>query len=103
MPAHLPGERRAALLEFVLDERMPGLAHRGDAACGLNRARQNLRAFDIVDNLRAGLGFQNALGEQQHQAVGPNDIAVGRDHPEAVAVAVERQAEIGLALRHRGD
>ena len=41
--------------------------------------------------------------EQLHLAVGVNVVAVFRDDAQPVAVAVKRQAQLGVAVGQRGD
>ena len=53
--------------------------------------------------VRAGVALEH-VGREQHQlAVGVDDLAVLRDDAEAVAVAVEREAELGIGRLHGAD
>jgi hypothetical protein len=56
-------------------------------------------AFDVVDDLAARNAAEHVGGEQHQLAVGEDDLAVLGDHAEAVAVAVEGQADLGVGVR----
>ena len=98
VPAHLPGERCAGLLQLLLDERVPGFPEDGLAAVLLDPGREVARALDVEDDAGAGLALQHVGGEQHQLAVGVDDLAALRHDAEAVAVAVEGESELALAL-----
>ena len=69
----------------------------------LDPGRQQPRALHVEDDLRAGVARQH-VGRKQHQLpVGEDDLAVLRHHPEAVAVAVEGEAQLAAACLDAGN
>jgi hypothetical protein len=73
-------------------------------AAGLaDRDRQALRTLDVVDDGRALDARQDVAGEQHQLAIRIDDVAAQGDHAQAVAVAVERQAQLRLGGVHRAD
>ena len=58
--------------------------------------REIARALHVEDDLGARLPREHVGGEQHQLPVGVDDVAVLGDHAEPVAVAVERQAELGV-------
>jgi hypothetical protein len=86
-----------------LDERVAGLVHQRLAACGFDGRRQALRALHVEDDVAARHAREHVLREQDHLAVGVDVLAVLGDDAQAVAVAVEGQAELGVGLAQRAD
>ena len=101
--AHLAGERRAELLHLRLDERVAGLPHHRLAAGGADERRELLRALDVEQDRRAAVALEHVAREEHQLAVGIDDRAVFRDDAEPVAVAVEREADLGVAELHDTD
>ena len=66
-------------------------------------ARQSPRALHVVHDHRAGIAIQHVGGEQHQQPVGVDDLALAGDHAQAVAVAVEGDAEVGIQALHHLD
>ena len=95
--AHLAGERRADFLHLALDQRVAGLPQQRHAAVAQDPRLQVARRLDVVDDRRAGLARQHVGGEQHQLPVGVDDVAVARHDAQAVAVAVEREAELAVA------
>ena len=60
---------------------------------------QVARRLDVVDDRRARRACQHVGGEQHQLPVGIDDVAGRRHDAEPVAVAVEREAELAVALR----
>src|SRR5262249_39696371 len=60
-------------------------------------------ALDVIDDVGAGVARYHVLGEQHHQAVRVDDGAGVGHHADAVAVAVEGQAQVGAFALHAGD
>ena len=58
--------------------------------------REVARGLDVVDDLAPGLRAEHVGGEQHQLPVGVDDAAVLGDDAEPVAVAVEREAELGV-------
>ena len=50
-----------------------------------------------------GIAREHVAREQHQQAIREDHFAAGGDHAEAIAVAVEGEAEIGVHLLHRQD
>ena len=96
--AHLAGERRAGLLHLRLDQAVPRLPHQRLAPQRSDAVEQNLAGFDIGDDGRAGQGFQHWLGQDQHQLVAPDHPPFAVNRADAVAVAVEGDAEVELLV-----
>src|SRR5687768_6137164 len=103
MAGHLAGEQRAGFLELRLDERMAGLPDQRSSAVALDVLGKETRALHVVDDLGAGIAAENVLREQHERSVGEDDFAVLRHHTEPVAVAVERESELGVAALQRLD
>src|SRR5450759_1763215 len=92
---------------------MTGFPQQRRAAVTLDPWFQIARRLYVVDHRRAGVARQHVGGEQHELPVGIDDVAALSDDAEAVAVAVEREADFGVAalqgfdqvgeiLRHRG-
>jgi hypothetical protein len=77
---------------------MAGVPHQRLAALETHRLGDPARTLDVVDDLRAGIARQDVGGEQHQLAVGIDDLAVLGHHAEAVAVAIEGQAQFGVGL-----
>ena len=100
--AHLAGERGADFLHLALDQRVSRLPEQRHAAVAQDPGLQVARRLDVVDHRGAGHAREHVRGEQHQLAVRIDDVAVARDHAEAVAVAVEREAEVVLAPWREG-
>ena len=94
---HFAGEQCAGFLHLGLDETVAGLPQRGLAAACADPVEQVARGFHVEDDFGARVARQHVVGEQHQLAVGENDGAVLHHHAQAVAVAVEGQAEFGVA------
>src|SRR5690606_33344760 len=101
--AHLAGQQCAGFLHLLLDQRVPGLPHHRPAAVAADQRGQAAGALDVEDDVGAGVARYHVLGEQHQQAVGVDDGAGVGHHADAVAVAVEGQAEVGVFRFHPGD
>ena len=73
------------------------------AAVTLDPRREQPRALHVVDDLGAGIAREHILGEQHELAIGEDDLAVLGHDAEPVAVAVESEAELGVAGFQRPD
>ena len=60
-------------------------------------------ALHVVHDHRARVAFQHVGGEQHQQAVGEDDLAFLGHHAQAVAVAIEGQAQVGIEALDRLD
>nr|GEU28095.1 hypothetical protein [Tanacetum cinerariifolium] len=103
MAAHLAAQRGAGFLELGLDQRVAGLVHQRHAARLLDVRRQVARAFDVVQDLLARVARQDIGREQHHLAVRINDLAILGHQAQAVAVAVEGQADLGVGFLQAAD
>ena len=89
---------------FALIERMAGLPHQRLAAGGRGSAGARCCVHLTSNRIgRARVALQHVAREQHQLAVGIDDLAVLGDDAEPVAVAVEREAELGVAGCDRGD
>ena len=64
---------------------------------------QLARGLDVEDDFGAGVARQHVVGEQHQLAVGEDDAAVLGDHAQAVAVAVEGEAQFRVRGLEPGD
>src|SRR3972149_10496182 len=58
------------------------------------------RALHVIDDRAAGIACEYVAREQYHLSVGPDDVAIGRDHAEAIAVAIESETDVIAAAAH---
>ncbi len=75
---------------------MPGFVHQRAAAVLADNGGQGAAAFHVEQDVGAGAAAEQILGKQHEQAIGPDDFAAVGDHSHAVAVAIERQAQVFL-------
>ncbi len=82
---------------------MPGAPHDRPPAV-LTHVRSDVAAaLHVMDDLGTGVARQHVAREQHQLPVGPDDVAALRDDAEAVAVAVEGQADFGIAVAQAAD
>ena len=98
MPAHLAGQQRAGLAHLGLDQRMAGLPHGGLAAGLGDGAGHMAAALHVVDDLGARVARQHIAREQDELPVRPDDLAGFADHAQAVAIAIEGQADLAVRI-----
>src|SRR5437879_3403792 len=103
MAAHLAGQQRAGLFDFLFDVRVAGLAHDRLAAQALNFLEENVASLHVSDDGSAWMALQNVFGEYAEQLIAPNYPACGINRSDSVAIAVEGYANIALFLFYRGD
>ena len=96
--AHLAGERRAGLLHLRLDQGVAGLPHQRLAAELGDAVEQRLARLHVGDDRRAGQLLEHRLGEDHQHLVAPDHAALAVDRADAVAVAVEGDAEVELLV-----
>ena len=96
---HLARERRAHLGHLRLDQRMPGLPHDRLAAEARDLVVQRLARLDVGDDRRARDGAAAPRREDLQQLVAAHDPALAVDHADPIAIAVERDADLGAARR----
>src|SRR5581483_10504313 len=97
VPAHLARHERAGFFQLRLDQRVSRLPHDRLAAGRANRLLELARALHVVNDGAAGVARQHVAREQDHLAIGPDDVAVRRDHAETIAVAVESEPDVVTA------
>src|SRR6266550_5230572 len=83
---------------------MPGLPHDRYPTCLLHRLRQRLRSLDVEnDRLALARPRQNIARVDNEEIIAPDYLARVVDDADAVRVAVEGDADVGLILLHGGD
>jgi hypothetical protein len=97
--AHFASQRRAGFPQLGLDQRVAGFPHQRFAAMLANPRCQQAGAFDVVDDLLAGAAAEDVGGKEHQLTIRVDDLAVLGDDAEAVAVAVESEAEFGVGAR----
>src|SRR6266699_3563163 len=104
VPGHLARNRRSGLVHLLLDERVSRLPHDGDSACVLDGFRQCLGCLHVEnDYLALPRARQHVARIHDQDVVPPNYLAGVVDHTDAVRVAIERNADVGVVLFHGGD
>ena len=63
---------------------------------------EHLAGLDVGDDGGTGMGLQNVAGEQQHQLIAPQHPPLPVDRADAVAVAVEGDAQVATVFAHAG-
>ena len=81
-----------------LDEGVADAVHERDSAVALDRFGHGSARSHVVDDLRAWLLLEHALGEQRGHEVAGDELARVVDEEAAVGVAVERDAEVGALV-----
>ena len=101
MAAHFAGERRADLFHLLLDEGVSRLPHHRLESGLLEHLRQHFGAFHIEDD---GFPLPQAAHEiateQDEQLIAEHRLPALIDRANAVAVAIEGDAELRLLLLH---
>ena len=64
---------------------------------------QRLARLDVGDDRRARVALQHLGREDLHQLVAAHDPALAVDHADPIAIAVERDADLGARGGDRGD
>ena len=100
MAAHLAGQLGLGLAHLGLDQRMPGLPHQRAAAVAQDVGGQAAGALHVVHDHRTRVALQHVGGEQHQQTVRIDVLARPGDHAQAVAVAIEGDAEVGVEAIH---
>ena len=101
--AHFPGEGGGDFGHLGLDEAVAGFEHHGDAAGAGDLVVEDLAGLDVGDDGGAGVGAQDVAGEDDHELVAEEHAAAVVDGADAVGVAVEADAEVGLGFQHGVD
>ena len=103
MPAHLAGERRPGLGHAALDEGVARLPHLGPPAGLGHGVEQRLTRLHIGDHACARPLGEQVAREQDEQLVRPEHFPFAVHSAQAVAVAVERKAEVEALATHQID
>ena len=103
MPAHLAAKCAARLSEFGLDERVTRLPHQRLSPGILDRFGQQPCAFDVIEDLGAGIAGQDIPGKKNHLPVRPDDLTRVSDDSQAVTVAVKSKPQVGFLVAHGFD
>src|SRR4029077_2824464 len=96
--AHFSGQQRAGRLHFGLDQRMPGLPQQRFAAMAAYPREQVARRLHVEDDAGARVSGQYVGGEQHELAVRIDDLAGFGDYTQPIAVAVEREPQLLVAI-----
>src|SRR5207302_5380697 len=100
---NLAAECRAFLAHAVLDEGMPDSIDERQAARALDRLGNRPARAQVVDDLRPRLLFENRFREQRRREIAGDEFAHVVDEETAIAVAVERNTEIGALVERLAD
>ena len=79
---------------------MPGFPHHRLAPFLPDSLGQVITAFDIKDDLCAGIARQHIGGKQHHQAIRPDDITIRTHNPQPIPVTIESKTDIGVGALH---
>ena len=79
---------------------MAGLPHQRLAAERGDAVEQHLARLDVGDDRLARTVLEHGFGKDQHQLVAPDHATLAVDRTDAVAVAVEGDPEIELAVEN---
>ena len=101
--AHLPGQLGVGLLHLRLDQAVPRLPHHRRAAVGGDVVVERGRALHLTDDRRSGDLGQHRAGEEDHQLIPPEHLALVVDDADPIGVTVVGDPHLGLLLLHRGD
>ena len=80
---------------------MSGAPHQRPAAEPRDLVEENLARLDIGDDGAPRMGGEHVGGEQDHELVAPQNPPPSVHHADAVAVAIERDAEVATLAPHR--
>ena len=80
---------------------MAGAPHQRHAAGPGNLVIERLAGLHIGDDRRPRPFGKHGARQHDHQLVTPQDAALPVDHADPVAIAIQRDAEVGLVLGHR--
>src|ERR1700722_16515939 len=80
---------------------MAGRQHQWPSAEPGDFVEENLARLDIGEDLRARDACQDIARQYDHQLVAPQDTAARIDDADAIAVAIEGDAEFASVVAHR--
>ena len=82
---------------------MAGFPHHRATAVTADQRGQAARAFDVENDVRAGVTRHHVLGEEHQQPVRVDDGAGIGHHADAITVAIKSQADVGFLAFNLGD
>src|SRR5262249_48820240 len=100
MTAHLAGKWRSGLRHLRLDKRMAGAPHEGRAAHARDLVEQHLARLDVGDDGCPRALADDVAGQHDHELIAPENAALLVDDANAIAVAVEGNAEVAALREH---
>ena len=103
MAGDLAAEGRVVLAHRLLEERVADAVHVRGPAVGLDRVGHGAAGADVVDDPRAGLLGEHAVGEQRGEEVAVDELAPVVDEEAAVGVPVPGDPEVGALGEHAVD
>src|SRR5688572_4123907 len=103
MAAHFTREDRPGFFHFRFDQRVSGLPHNGRSAVFLYVVKKRLRAFYFSDDRRARPFRQDRTRKQDHQLIAPNNSPRFINNADAVAVAIECDADVSVVFTYGVD
>ena len=103
MSAHFPGQQCAFAFHGGFDEAVAGFTHQRLSAVPAYPWGEQAGGFDVENHFAVRVAAEYVLGEQHQLAVGIDDVTVFGDHAQTVAVAVEGQADFGIAVLQGAD
>ena len=98
MAAHLAGQRRVHLRHSCLDDRVAGGRHHRRAAQPFDFIEQHLARLYVGQDRRTRIARQQVGRKNCQDLVAPDHATLAVDRAQAVAVAVETEADIGAML-----
>lgn len=101
--AHFTREVGVGLFDLGFDEAVSDASHDGGAAMAGDVVEEGLRAFDFADNGSAGVVGKDLSGEENQEAIAPDDASLCVDDADAIAIAVVGDTEITTFVFDGGD
>src|SRR3546814_23944 len=101
MAAHLTGQLGAGLLHLGLDEALSGLPQQWLTAQFFDSIEKRLARLNVGDDRGPRHFFQHRFGEDGEELIAPDDASLAVDCADAVAIAIESEAEIELPFGHQ--
>ena len=98
-PLISPASGAPVSASFALISECPVGSHHRLAAGARDLVEQHLARLDVGEDRRARMALQHVARQHDHQLVAPQDAALRVDDADAVAVAVEGDAEIAALRR----
>ena len=103
MATEFTAEERARLPDPGLDVGMSRPTHDRVSSGVGNHLGEVPRALHVVDDIGARVSARDVARKQHHEAIGPDDCPAVGDDAQAVAIAVEGDAQVRIAFADRDD